>query len=138
MYSALLNNDPRPFFMHQSNLTADRLGYPVMDGVLAAYRAVFNASAPIVNDPTLKLGEVMRNQQLWADAVKTGKITAWVQGNTVTISGPKGTPVPLTAPIGTKLGTAAYGEPYSHEVSGFTVLGSQPLKFTLPSAPYRA
>ena len=138
VYSAVLNNDPRPFFMHQSNLTADRLGYPVMDGVLGVYRAVFNSTAPIVNFPTIKDGEILRNQQLWADAVKAGKITAWVQGNTVTISGPKGTPVPLTAPTGTKLGTAAFGESYSHEVSAFTVLGSQPLKFTLPSAPYRA
>jgi hypothetical protein len=138
VYSAVLNNDPRPFFMHQSNLTADRLGYPVMDGVLDAYRAVYNASAPIQNLPTIDNGEVMRNQQLWADAVKSGKITAWVQGNTVTISGPKGTPVPLTAPAGTKLGTAPYGESYSHEVSGFTTIGSQPLTFTLPAAPYRA
>ena len=138
VYSAVLNNDPRPFFMHQSNLTGDRLGYPVMDGVLAAYRAVFNSSAPIVNDPSIKDGIALRNQQYWANAVKAGLITAWVQGNTVTISGPKGTPVPLTAPAGTKLGTAAFGQPYSHEVSGFTTLGSQPLKFTLPSAPYRA
>jgi len=138
VYNAVLNNDPRPFFMHQSNLTGDRLGYPVMDGILSAYRAVFNSSAPIVNDPSIKDGEVLRDQQLWADAVKAGKITAWVQGNTVTVSGPKGTPVPLTAPTGTKLGAAAFGEPYSHEVSAFTVLGSQPLKFTLPSAPYRA
>src|SRR5581483_5843713 len=138
VYSAVLNNDPRPFFMHQSNLTGDRLGYPVMDGVLAAYRAVFNSIAPILNLPTDKNGVILRNQQLWADAVKAGKITAWVQGNTVTISGPKGTPVPLTAPAGTKLGTAPYGASYSHEVSGFTTLTSQPLKITLPSAPYRA
>jgi hypothetical protein len=138
VYSAVLNNDPRPFFMHQSNLTGDRLGYPVMDGVLDAYRAVFNSTAPIVNDPSIKDGEALRNQQYWANAVKAGLITGWVQGNTVTVSGPKGTPVPLTAPAGTKLGTAGFGQPYSHEVSGFTTLGSQPLKFTLPSAPYRA
>jgi hypothetical protein len=138
VYSAVLNNDPRPFFMHQSNLTGDRLGYPVMDGVLDAYRAVFNSTAPIVNDPSIKDGEALRNQQYWANAVKAGLITAWVQGNTVTVSGPKGTPVPLTAPAGTKLGAAAFGRSYSHEVSGFTTLGSQPLKFTLPSAPYRA
>jgi hypothetical protein len=138
VYSAVLNNDPRPFFMHQSNLTGDRLGYPVMEGVLDAYRAVYNDTAPIVNDPSMKDGEVLRNQQYWANAVKAGLITAWVQGNTVTVSGPKGVPVPLTAPAGTKLGTAAFGQSYSHEVSGFTTLGSQPLKFTLPSAPYRA
>jgi hypothetical protein len=135
VYNAVLNNDPRPFFMHQSNLTGDRLGYPVMDGVLRAYRAVFNSSAPIANDPSIKDGQVMRDQQLWASAVRAGLITAWVQGSTVTITGPKGTPVPLTAPAGTKLGTAAFGDPYSHEVSAFTTLGSQPLKFTLPSAP---
>jgi hypothetical protein len=138
VYNAVLNNDPRPFFMHQSNLTGDRLGYPVMDSVLNAYRAVFNSTAPIVNFPTIKDGEVLRNQQLWAEAVKAGKITAWVQGNTITVSGPKGTPVPVTAPTGTNLGSAAYGQPYSHDVSAFTVLGSQPLKLTLPSAPYRA
>jgi hypothetical protein len=138
VYSGMLNNDPRPVFMHQSNLTGDRLGYPVMDSVLAAYRAVYNSSTPIQNLPTVKDGEIMRDQQLWADAVKAGKITAWVQGNTVTISGPKGTPVPFTAPAGTTLGAAAFGQKYSHEVSGFTTLGSQPLKFTLPSAPYRA
>ena len=137
VYSAMLNNDPRPFFMHQSNLTGDRLGYPVMDGVLDAYRAVFNSTAPVVNDPTIKDGMVLRNQQLWADAVKAGLITAWVQGNTVTVSGPKGTPVPLTAPAGTTLNGTAFGQKYSHEVSAFTTLGSQPLKFTLPSAPYR-
>jgi hypothetical protein len=137
VYSAVLNNDPRPFFMHQSNLTGDRLGYPVMDGVLDAYRAVYNSTAPIVNDPSIKDGEVLRNQQYWANAVKAGLITAWVQGNTVTISGPKGTPVPLTAPAGTTLNGTAFGEKYSHEVSAFTTLGSQPLKFTLPSAPYR-
>jgi hypothetical protein len=137
VYSAVLNNDPRPFFMHQSNLTGDRLGYPVMDGVLDAYRAVYNSTAPIVNDPSIKDGEVLRNQQYWANAVKAGLITAWVQGNTVTISGPKGTPVPLTAPVGTTLNGTAFGEKYSHEVSAFTTLGSQPLKFTLPSAPYR-
>jgi hypothetical protein len=138
VYRAVLQNDARPFFMHQSNLTGDRLGYPVMDGVLGAYRAVFNASAPIVNDATIQDGVVLRNQQLWADAVKAGKITAWVQGHTVTISGPKGTPVPVTAPHGTKQGTAAFGSAYGGDQTAFVTLGSQPLKLTLPAAPYHA
>ena len=141
VYDAVLNNDPRPFFMHQSNLTGDRLGYPVMDGVLSAYRAVYNASAPIDNLPTPGDGMVLRNQQLWSRAMAAGKVTAWVQGNKVTISGPAGTPVPLTAPSGTTVGSAGgpvYGSSYAGERSGYTALGDHPLTLTLPSAPFRA
>jgi len=139
VFNALINNDPRPFFMHQSNLTGDRLAYPVMDGVLSAYRAVYGPSAPIENLPAIGDGAVLRNQQLWAQARQAGTVTAWVQGNTVTISGPPGTPVPVTVPAGTTVGSAsgpAYGFSYAGERSGFTTLGSQPLKLRLGSAPY--
>jgi hypothetical protein len=139
VFNALINNDPRPFFMHQSNLTGDRLGYPVMDGVLSAYRAVYGPSAPIENLPTIDVGVILRNQQLWAQALQAGTVTAWVQGNTITISGPRGTPVPVTAPAGTTVGSAAgpaYGSSYGGELSGFAKLGSQPLKLVLGSAPY--
>ena len=89
VFDALLNNDPRPFFMHQSNLTGDRLAYAVMDDTLSAYRAVYGASAPIVNLPMSGDGAVLHNQQLWATALREGLVTAWVQGNTITISGPQ-------------------------------------------------
>jgi hypothetical protein len=139
VFNALINNDPRPFFMHQSNLTGDRLGYPVMDGVLSAYRAVYGPSAPIENLPAIGDGAVMRNQQLWARAQQAGTVSAWVQGNTITISGPPGTPVPITVPAGTAAGSAsgrAYGFSYAGERSGFTTLGSHPLKLVLGAAPY--
>jgi len=139
VYSALLNNDPRPFFMHQSNLTADRLAYPVMDDVLSAYRAVYGASAPIVNLPMPGDGVALRDQQLWAQALRAGTVTAWVQGHTVTISGPPGTPVPVTVPAGARVGSAAgpaFGSPYAGELSQYTKLGSQPLRIDLGSNPY--
>jgi hypothetical protein len=81
---------------------------------------------------------VLRDQQLWAQAVKAGDITAWVQGNTVTISGPPGTPVPVTVPTGTTVGSSgqAFGRPYSNEMSAYTTLGAQPLKLTLSSSPF--
>ncbi len=62
-----------------------------------------------------------------------------MQGNTVTISGPAGTPVPVTVPAGTRVGSASgptYGFSYAGELSGFAKLGSQPLKLVLGSAPY--
>jgi hypothetical protein len=141
VFNALINNDPRPFFMHQSNLAGDRIAYPVMDGVLSAFRAVYGPSAPIDNLSTDRLGEIMHSEQLWAAALKAGTVTAWVQGNTVTISGPPGTPVPLTVPSGSTVGSAAgpaYGFSYAGERSGFTTLGAQPLKIQLSSAPYLA
>jgi hypothetical protein len=145
VYNALINNDPRPFFMHQSNLAGDRIAYPVMDGVLSAYRAVY--TAPIDNLPTDRIGVIMRSQQLWEQALKAGTVTAWVEGNTVTISGPPGTQVPLTVPSGSTVASGsseaspagpAYGTSYAGERSGFTTLGSQPLTIQLPSAPYLA
>ena len=139
MFQALLSNDARPFFLHQSNLTGDRLGYPLMDDILSAYRAVYGPSAPIENLPMDKDGVVVRNQQLWAQALRAGTVTAWVQGHTLTVSGPPGTPVPVTVPAGARVGSAAgpfFGSPYAGELSQYTELGSQPLKIDLGSNPY--
>ena len=71
--AAMLNNDPRPFFMHQSNLTGDRIGYAVMDGVLSAYRAVYGASAPIVNLPMFGGGAALHDQSLWGQVLHAGR-----------------------------------------------------------------
>ena len=139
VFSALLQGDARPFFMHQSNLTGDRIAYPVMDDVLSAYRAVFNSSAPIVNLPMSGDGAVLRNSQLWQQALAAGVVSAWVQGDTVTISGPPGLPVPVTVPAGTGgSGGAQFGSSYAGGRSGWATLGSQPLKLTLGSSAYKS
>ena len=135
----MLANDPRPFFMHQSNLAGDRLAYDVMDAVLSAYRAVYGASAPIVNLPMSGDGAVLHNQQLWATALREHLVTAWVEGNTVTISGPPGTTVPVTVPAGTTAGSAAARPSAARTPASspaYATLGSQPLKLTLGSAPF--
>jgi hypothetical protein len=130
--AAMLSNDPRPFFMHQSNLTADRLGYPVMDAVLSAYRAVFGPQAPVTDLPMDADGVVLRDQQLWSQ--ESGKVSAWVEGDTLTVAGPPGATVPVTVPAGSR--GAEFVNPYAGEKSGFTTLGAHPLTITLPSAPY--
>jgi hypothetical protein len=132
--AAVLNNDPRPFFLHQSNLTGDRLGYPVMDKVLAAYRAVYGASAPVVNLPMSGDGAALHQQALWTQTRRAGTVSAYVQGRTVTITGPPGTEVPVTVPAGTRAGSAAgpgFGRPYVGELSGSARLGAPPLTLIL-------
>jgi hypothetical protein len=139
IFTALLNGDARPFYIHQSNLAGDRIAYPVMDSVLSAYRAVFNASAPIANLPMSDDGAVLRDQQLWAQALKAGTVSAWVQGTRITITGPAGTPVPVTVPAGTRAAAAGaeFGSAYGGGRSAYVTLGSQPLTLTLASAPYQ-
>jgi hypothetical protein len=141
VFLAALDNDPRPFFMHQSNLTGDRLGYAVMDSVLSAYRAVYGPSAPAVNRSMAGDGAALRDQQLWAAALRQGTVTAWVSGRTVTVSGPPGTAVPVTAPAGSRAGSAAgavFGQAYGGERSAYVTLGHAPLRLKLPAAPFRS
>ncbi|MGH3406231.1 MAG: hypothetical protein ACRDRJ_27595, partial [Streptosporangiaceae bacterium] len=140
IFAAVLSNDPRPFFMHQSNLTGDRLGYSVMDRVLSDYRAVYRASAPLANLPMSGDGTALHQQALWAGAMRAGTVQAYVRGRTITITGPPGTLVPVTAPAGTRVGQAAgpaFGRPYDGLLSGYAMLGSQPFRLELDVAPYR-
>jgi len=139
VFLATLDNDPRPFFMHQSNLTGDRLGYPVMDSVLSAYRAVYGTAAPLVNTSMAGDGAALRDQQLWAAALKAGTVTAWVSGRTITISGPPGTAVPVTVPSGTLSAGTAFGQPYGGQQSAYATLGSSGvLRLEVPAAPFLA
>ena len=53
--------------------------------------------------------------------MQAGSVTAYVQGSTLTITGPPGTLVPATAPVGTSVGSAGWGTSgasYAGELSG--------------------
>ena len=67
------------------------------------------------------------------------RVSGYIQGSTVTITGPSGTSVPVTVPTGTKVGTskgAAFGTAYAGERSDDTTLGSGPLTLVLKTTPY--
>jgi hypothetical protein len=139
MLGSVLENDPRPFYMHQSNITGDRLGYPLMNGVLSDYRSVFAGNTPIVNQRMSADGEALNAQDIWAQTLSAGTVSGYIQGNTVTITGPSSTSVPVTVPDGTKVGTskgAVFGTAYAGERSDYTTLGSGPLTLVLKTTPY--
>jgi hypothetical protein len=140
MFGAMLENDPRPFYMHQSNITGDRLGYPLMNGVLSDYRSVFAGNTPIVNQRMSADGEALNAQDIWAQTLSAGTVSGYIQGNTVTITGPSGTSVPVTVPDGTKVGTskgAVFGTAYGGERSDYATLGSGALTLVLKTTPYQ-
>ncbi|MFJ5730773.1 hypothetical protein [Streptomyces paradoxus] len=132
----VLANDPKPHFIHQSNLAEDRIAYPVLDGVLDGYEALFTEDTPVVNPRMRDIGTELRRRSDWQAALRSGEVTAHRIGDTVTVDAPDGLAVPATLPTGTELAGAAFGEPYAGAVSGWTPSAGDPLALTLPaSAP---
>ncbi|MEV0224283.1 hypothetical protein [Streptomyces sp. NPDC050704] len=133
-----VSNDPRPHYVHQSNLAEDRLLYPVLDKVLAGYRALYAANTPLENPRQSAIGTELQRRAAWQRAVTDGGVTAYRVGTTVTVTAPPGTRIPVTAPEGTRkqllLGTTEFGTPYAGRLTTWTT--PEPLqtalKLTLP------
>ncbi|AYG83352.1 hypothetical protein DWB77_05548 [Streptomyces hundungensis] len=122
--SHVLWNDPRPTYVHQSNLAEERILYPVLDRILGDYKALYADNAPIVNLREKDAGTELGRRASWDKALASGSVTAYRIGTAVTVQAPKGVAAPVTAPEGTVkqllLGTAVFGTPYAGERSDWT------------------
>lgn len=130
-----LGNDPRPHYVHQSNLAEDRILYPVLDKVLADYRALFADNTPLENPRHSAIGTELKRRAAWRTAIANNQVTAYRIGNTVTVRAPSGTQIPVTAPEGTRkqllLGTTPFGTPYAGARSAWTAPDSLQSAVTL-------
>ncbi|MFF3319101.1 hypothetical protein ACFYV5_26855 [Streptomyces sp. NPDC003035] len=122
--SHIVANDPRPHYVHQSNLAEERILYPVLDRVLVDYRALFADNTPLVNPRQRDVGTELNRRAAWDRALAAGQVTAYRIGTTVTVKAPAGVTAPVTAPEGTRkqllLGTSAFGTPYAGARSAWT------------------
>ncbi|MBT2455990.1 hypothetical protein [Streptomyces sp. ISL-86] len=120
----VLTNDPRPHYVHQTNLAEDRTLYPVLNEVLDTYRTLYAPSAPIVNQSMKATGVELSRRAAWDKAVAANQVVAYRIGTTVTVKTPSGVVAPVTAPTGTKkqllLGTADFGTAYAGSRSAWT------------------
>ncbi|GGQ10855.1 hypothetical protein ACFFKE_27080 [Streptomyces mutabilis] len=128
----VLSNDPRPHFIHQSNLAEDRIAYPVLDGVLEGYNGLFADSAPVVNLRMADIGAEMQRRAAWRSAVDAGRVTAYRVGDAVTVRAPDGVAVTATMPVGTRQGDTDFGDAYAGTLSGWTPAPGGTLALTLP------
>jgi hypothetical protein len=134
-----VSGDPRPHYAHQSNLAEDRTLYPVVEKVLADYKALFADNTPVQNVSQKAIGIELQRRAAWQTALANGSVTAYRIGDTVTVTAPSGTQIPVTAPEGTIkqlfIGTTAFGTPYAGERSAWTTPGvlQTALKLKLPS-----
>ncbi|MBN3929850.1 hypothetical protein IQ279_09390 [Streptomyces verrucosisporus] len=138
----VMGNDPRPHFIHQSNLAEDRIAYPALDRILDDYADLFAGNTPMVNLPMRAVGQEMRQRAAWRAALDAGEVTAHRTGPTVTVDAPAGLRVPLTAPEGTVQrpgadGPApAFGESYAGLRTGWAEPGGDGRTILdLPGAP---
>lgn len=115
-----LGMDPRPHYVHQSNLAGDRILYPVLDRLLGDYRALFADSAPLANPTHAQLGQEMQRRAAWAAAATS--VTATVTGSTLVITnnGGSAVDVPVTTPDGSSLA----GSSYAGARSGWVPVGA--------------
>ncbi len=133
-------NDPRPTYVHQSNLTQDRLLYPALSSILSTYRAEFAGNAPIVSTLLATSGQILQQQAAWKAAVAAGTVSGYVQSGKVVVSAPAGLYVPFTAPngtqnpglLGTSIGATPFGSAYAGEVSAYQQAYGGNLTLLLP------
>jgi hypothetical protein len=131
----VLSNDPKPHFIHQSNLAEDRIAYPVLDGVLGGYAGLFADNTPVMNLRMEAIGVELQRRAAWQAAVDAGHVTAYRVGATVTVEAPDGVAVPATMPAGTLRAGTGFGDAYAGALSGWTTpAAGDSLALTLPSS----
>jgi hypothetical protein len=89
IFTAVMSNDPRPHYFHQSNLaTGDtaqaasegRLLYPLLDAVLARYRRYVKPLEPLVQPTLGETGELLRKRMAWSAALGADAVTGYIEG----------------------------------------------------------
>lgn len=137
-WQRVVADDPRPHFVHQTNLTSERTLYPIVEGVLARYRATYADNAPVVNPTLGQAGTQLVNAANWKT---TGAgVQATVAGEIVTLTntGKDAVKAPLTLPAGSttvrdgRVGDA-FGESYGGTRSAWVELQpGESVTFQLP------
>ncbi len=149
MFQNMMNNDPRPSYVHQTNLlgepppgpattdtppntpetTGDGLLYSVLNPLLAEYHEYFNASAPYEQLTLAAIGNLLGEQATWKSALAAGQVSGYIEGNQVTIlnSGTGAVNMPLT-------GVTGVGSLYGGIQSGWTSVAAGTSTHTAPTA----
>ena len=84
MLRHILGNDPRPHYVHQSNLAEEGTLYPVADELLRRYKSYLKA--PIVQLDYTDASATLQEQSAWAAAVAAGSVSATISATGMTVS----------------------------------------------------
>jgi hypothetical protein len=126
MLQHILANDPRPHYVHQSNLAGERMLYDLVDAALDRHRDLFSVA---VVQPTLaEAGAELARQAAWQEALDGRRVTAFLKDGHVHLRSSEPVQIPITGAVR----TAGEG---SAESSGWTAaIGPQDDDVVLPLA----
>lgn len=79
MLGHVLGNDPRPHYLHQSNLAGDRMLYDLVDAVLRHHRELFCVA--LVQPSLAGAGAELARRAAWQDALRDRRVTAYVRAH---------------------------------------------------------
>jgi len=145
MFQHVMGNDPRPDYFHQTNImgsppagaattgsppatlpsTGDGLFYSVMNPLLEEYEHYFNAP---IEQPTLaQAGQLLAEQAAWSQALRSGQVSGYIEGNKVTINNSAGA---ISAPL---TGVSGVGSSYGGIQSGWTSVAAAASSYSAPT-----
>jgi hypothetical protein len=142
MFRHVMGNDPRPHYMHQSNLADYNAAlaetdvnqggvlYAVVDPLLTRYDTyIERGSSPLVQLTSTQISQTMLRADTWAAKLATGKVTAWLQDGQLHVKNADAAAVdvPLT-------GTTV-GDLYGGQKSGWTTIAAGSERVLSPSDP---
>jgi hypothetical protein len=94
MFEHVLANDPRPHYLHQSNLTGDRMLYDLVDEVLDRHRALF--CVELVQPTLAEAGAELARQAAWQEALRCHRVTVFLQAGRLHLSATERVQIPVT------------------------------------------
>ena len=147
MFQNMMGNDPRPSYVHQTNIighppagpattgtppatpekTGDGLLYSVLNPLLEEYAQYFAQDAPYEQLTLGAIGTLLGEQSAWKAAQSS--VSGYIEGATVTLtnSGTQAISVPLT-------GVTGVGSLYGGIQSGWTSLPVSTTSYSAPTA----
>jgi hypothetical protein len=111
-FDHVLANDPRPHYVHQTQLAEDRTLYPLLERVLDRYRSLYTDARPLLVPTMSEARDALAGQEAWP-AASVGT-RAWIENGEVTVVTDRPASVPVTVPPGVD-----FGEPYGTTRSGW-------------------
>jgi hypothetical protein len=112
MFRHVMDNDPRPHYVHQSNLAEEGIMYDVVDALVQRYAAYVKPS--LVQLGHGEIGAELSRQASWRQAAAAGQVDGYLQDGRVNVTASRTVDVPVT---GTTVGSA-----YDGQRSGWTTV----------------
>ncbi|MCA1698604.1 MAG: hypothetical protein LC790_06740, partial [Actinobacteria bacterium] len=107
----VLGNDPRPHYVHQSNLSGERIAYKLLHEAVARFREHFNVELTQLS--LSQAGEELALQAAWRQALDAGGVSAYLHDGRLHVRSEEALCLPIT-------GTQEVGSEYGSSRSGWS------------------